>query len=435
MLYSLHYIYKDAMNKFNKVVVLFACFLFVFNLISFDVLSQNGKNETKKTLKVGDQVWMCENLEVDKFQNGDPILKAKSMDEWRAADKKNIPAWCYPDFKDTNAHLGKLYNYFAVNDIRNLAPKGWTIPTDFDWDKLVSYLGNEITGGKKLSSVAVIINGIVSDKMGSFFNKRPGSMNLDGSWGVGKSNSWWSSSKFYETNWVRYISSEGPMSRRSPGPWGEGFAIRCIRKDLSISEPFIENEKFEDIKTDFQSIQIDNQIWSDKNLSVKHFQNGDTIHFVNNSDDWLAANEAKVPAWCYMDDRPINGNNYGLMYNWYAVNDPRGLAPKGWHIPTVDEWKNLINNLGGDTLAGPKLKSKTAWYDKSNNSSNLNILPAGGRNFYGVFHLGIGGSVVYWTSSVFNNNKAYCVYLGDEKKVFNGETEKSHGYYIRIVKD
>lgn len=421
--------------KNNKIDFLFLIFFFLINLNSFSQSTKNEKIDYKNTLKVGNQIWMDENLNVDRFQNGDIITQALSMDDWRAADKKSEPAWCYPAFSDSNAHLGKLYNYFAVNDTRNIAPQGWAIPTDYDWDSLVSFLGNEISGGKKLNSIPLLINGNNSNNMGSFFNKSPGSMNFDGCWGVGQSNSWWSSTKYFETNWVRSISKDGPISRFTPGPWGEGFSIRCIKKELSITSPIVVKENFEDINTDYQFVSIGNQIWSDKNLGVKHFKNGDTIHFVNSDEEWMAAYKSKQPAWCYMNDRPINGNNYGILYNWYAVNDARGLAPKGWHISSLKEWSTLIEELGGDSIATPKIQSEIAWYTNANNNSKLTIFPGGGRNFYGVFHFGIGGSVGYWTSTEFSNDEAYCIYIGSENKVKSWSTHKNHGYYLRFIKD
>ena len=416
------------------------CFFILLYFVPSIVSSQLNKNKSIKALKVGNQLWMEENLNVESFRNGNIIKQAKSMKEWEDADKENSPAWCYPEFKNSNAHLGKLYNVFAINDIRDLAPKGWSIPTNYDWDILVDFIGDEITGGKKLQSLPLLINGVDSKQTGSFFNKRPGSMNFDGFWGAGESNSWWSSTTLNETNWVRYISKNGRSSRTLSSTWGQGMAIRCIKTESSVLEPIEFKEKFDTLNTSFKSIKIGSQIWSDKNLSAKYFRNGDTIQFTNNAEEWKKANDAKKPAWCYYDDRHINGNNYGLMYNWYAIIDSRGLVPIGWHIPSIKEWITLIDHFGGDSLAARELTSKVFWYGDGNNKSGLNILPAGGRNMYGVFHFGLGGSVGFWTSTEFNKETAYCVYFreklfSEENQIKNWTTEKSHGYYLRCVKD
>jgi uncharacterized protein (TIGR02145 family) len=411
-------------------------FLIIFYFLPATVNSQSNKNSTLKALKVGNQLWMEENLDVAVFRNGNPIKQAKSMKEWKDAYDTYTPSWCYPEFKNSNSHLGKLYNVFAVNDDRGLAPLGWAIPTDYDWDLLVDFVGDEINGGKQLQSLPIVLNGSATNLIGSFFNKRPGSMNLDGFWGLGESNSWWSITSVNESNWVRYINKEGPIARHLSTTWGQGMAIRCIKSESSAEEApkeYVEN--YDDNYTLIQSITIGSQNWSNKNLSVKHFRNGDTIQYVSNADEWKKANDAKIPAWCYYADRPINGKNYGLMYNWYAIVDKRGLAPLGWHIPSRNEWFKLFEHFGGDSLAGPELKNKVLWYGSGNDRSEMNILPAGGRNMYGVFHFGIGGSVAFWTSTEFNSEMAYCIYFGDKDKVTNSTTEKSHGYYLRCIKD
>jgi hypothetical protein len=95
------------------------------------------------------------------------------------------------------------------------------------------------------------------------------------------------------------------------------------------------------------SMQVNtgNQIWSSENLYVNKFRNGDSIPEVKNKDDWDSAIYNEEPAWCYYNFNSENGKKYGKLYNWYAVNDPRGLAPIGWRLPTIDEWRELINCL------------------------------------------------------------------------------------------
>lgn len=152
--------------------------LIIFYAFPTNGNSQLDKNITTKALKVGNQLWMAENLDVAFFRNGNTIKQAKSMKEWLDVDDNKTPAWCYPGFNNSNSQFGKLYNVFAVNDIRGLAPKGWAIPSDYDWDLLVDYVGDEITVGKQLQSLPIALNGAATNFMGSFFNKRPGSMDF-----------------------------------------------------------------------------------------------------------------------------------------------------------------------------------------------------------------------------------------------------------------
>ncbi len=90
-----------------------------------------------------------------------------------------------------------------------------------------------------------------------------------------------------------------------------------------------------------------NNKWMSENLNVDKFRNGDPIPEVKSTEEWLKAAENKQPAWCYYDNNPANGATYGKLYNWYAVNDPRGLAPIGYHIPSNNEWSSFSDLYGG----------------------------------------------------------------------------------------
>ena len=105
------------------------------------------------------------------------------------------------------------------------------------------------------------------------------------------------------------------------------------------------------------SVKIGNQIWMTQNLKVAHFRNGDSVPYAKTAEEWEKAGKEQKPAWCYYNNDPANDSKYGKLYNWYAVNDPRGLAPAGWHIPSDVEWKQLTDFIGGNQAAGKKLKS------------------------------------------------------------------------------
>ncbi len=81
-------------------------------------------------------------------------------------------------------------------------------------------------------------------------------------------------------------------------------------------------------------VKIGNQVWTSKNLDVEQFNNGDKIPEAKTNEEWNLANKNKTSAWCYYDNDNKNGMKYGKLYNWYAITDPRGIAPKGWHIPS-----------------------------------------------------------------------------------------------------
>jgi uncharacterized protein (TIGR02145 family) len=196
-----------------------------------------------------------------------------------------------------------------------------------------------------------------------------------------------------------------------------------------------------------QTVKIGNQDWMVKNLDVVVYRNGDTIPQVTDSSAWL---KLKTGAWCYYNNDPANGAIYGKLYNWYAVNDSRGLAPSGYHIPTDNEWKTLEmalgmtqaeadKNLWRGTNQGSKLKESgithwTAPNSDATNETGFTALPGGYRND-GIFGL-IGSNGVWWTSTEVDILSAWDRYLGNAyPTVDRGSYEKADGYSVRCVKD
>lgn len=110
-----------------------------------------------------------------------------------------------------------------------------------------------------------------------------------------------------------------------------------------------------------QTVTIGTQVWTTKNLNVTTFRNGDPIPQAKSIDEWEAAGDNKQPAWCYLNYNPKNGTKYGVLYNWYALNDTRGLAPLGYHLPSDTEWETLISYFGNSENAGMKLKNERGW--------------------------------------------------------------------------
>ena len=102
-------------------------------------------------------------------------------------------------------------------------------------------------------------------------------------------------------------------------------------KLLSITQKILS-----EIKPQYKSVRIGDQEWMTRNLDVDRFRNGDLISNIESDKEWEEAGENGQPAWCYYDNDPEYGKKYGKLYNWYAVNDPRVLAPQGWHIATYD---------------------------------------------------------------------------------------------------
>jgi len=147
------------------------------------------------------------------------------------------------------------------------------------------------------------------------------------------------------------------------------------------------------------TVKIGNQTWTTKNLDVSKYRNGDEIPQI---DDPLTWSKLTYGAWCYYENKDSNGSTYGKLYNMYAVLDPRGLAPAGFHIPSDKDWTILTDYLGGKDEAGVKMKEAgTTHWPRPNtgatNSSGFTGLPGGYRDDNGVFvSLGVNG---FWWSS------------------------------------
>ncbi len=183
-------------------------------------------------------------------------------------------------------------------------------------------------------------------------------------------------------------------------------------------------------------VTIGIQMWMNKNLNVDHYRNGDSIPEVRDSATWV---NSKTGAWCYYNNSDSLGKIYGKLYNWYAVNDPRGLAPEGWHVPSDKEWTILANFLGGDSIAGRKLKEPEYlhWkihYLNPTNESGFSALPGGCCQSNGAF--GALSYIGYWWSSTESANFALSRSLnGMNDNITVNNCDQKVGFSVRCVKD
>ena len=192
-------------------------------------------------------------------------------------------------------------------------------------------------------------------------------------------------------------------------------------------------------------VNIGKQVWMSENLNVDKFRNGDPIPEAKTALEWEKAEKEGKPAWCYYDNDPKNGLKYGKLYNWHAVNDSRGLAPSGWHVPSDADWSELINFLdpkaeGGNKIpntAGRKMKSNTGWNTTNNasNQSGFSGLPGGNRSCLdGAFYtVGIFGS--WWSSTEYNKHFAGLINLENLDDVLKMECYKGEGYSVRCLRN
>ena len=218
--------------KTNKLIL--SCFIvsavILFNACGNGIKDQDGNS--CKVAKIGTQQWMTENLNVSHFRNGDVIPEAKTKEDWESAGREGKAAWCYYDNKfDKKEKKGKLYNWYAVIDARGLAPAGFHIPNETDWNALTVYLGGESSAGKKMKDKIGWTNeGNGTNESG--FSAVPGGFRFVSGYFIsgGDSGFWWSSIEINKgLAWVRGLSYQGNVVGKSDGGKGNGFSVRCIK--------------------------------------------------------------------------------------------------------------------------------------------------------------------------------------------------------------
>jgi uncharacterized protein (TIGR02145 family) len=189
-------------------------------------------------------------------------------------------------------------------------------------------------------------------------------------------------------------------------------------------------------KKQVKSVSIGKQKWMSVNLDVVNFQNGDQIPEAKSDEEWISAGENKQPAWC-IDPVPSYDGQNGRLYNWYAVNDHRNICPVGYHVATDSDWENLTVFLGGEDIAGGKLKSKSGWPNSGNgtNETGFSGIPGAVRIKDGIFSPQ-NSSAVWWSSTQYDNEYAYYRSLYFSSNQFTRKTfNKTYGCYVRCVKD
>jgi len=198
----------------------------------------------------------------------------------------------------------------------------------------------------------------------------------------------------------------------------------------------------------YQTVTIGSQVWMAENLKVTHYRNGDPIPHVTDSGVWSGLTSG---AYCEYNNDVNNVTTYGRLYNWYAVDDSRNIAPEGWHVPTDEEWKQLEMYLGMSqaqadasgwrgTDEGGKLKATgtTHWSSPNTgatNESGFSALPGGGRYLNGYFDT-MGYLASFWSSTESGSYGAWGRHLSfSHSQVYRSDYSKRDGFSVRCVRD
>jgi uncharacterized protein (TIGR02145 family) len=209
-------------------------------------------------------------------------------------------------------------------------------------------------------------------------------------------------------------------------------AINCTKNDANTPVTVTDNDG-----NIYNTVTICTQVWMVENLKTTKYRNGDPIVNGTTNSGWKTHTNG---AYCDYNNNPDKSNDYGRLYNWYAVNT-ENLCPEGWHVPSNEEWTTLATCLAGDSLAGNKLKEKGIAHWKSpntdaTNESGFTALPGGGRALNGSF-LARSERGYWWSSSEYltpgdawSRNMAF-----DKSALFKTNDDKLHGLSVRCMKD
>ena len=231
-----------------------------------------------------------------------------------------------------------------------------------------------------------------------------------------------------------------------PSTSGNNFQIKIIADDW-----FLITGTVTDIDGNvYQTVRIGDQWWMAENLKVTRYRNGEAIPNVTDKTQWT---NLSTGAYCAYNNDNGNITTYGLLYNWYAVDDSRNIAPVGWHVPTDEEWKELEMYLGMSqsdadntelrgTDEGGKLKETgiTHWNSPNTgatNESGFSAIPGGYRYIDGGYYSSLGYYAYFWSATEYTVSyrawfRFLYYYFSD---VFRYYDNKPRGFSVRLVRD
>ncbi len=225
-----------------------------------------------------------------------------------------------------------------------------------------------------------------------------------------------------------------------PVAFGDHFRIKLTAND----------EPLTDINGNtYHIVKIGDQWWMAENLKVTRYSDGDSIPNVTDNSEWTGLSTG---AYCAYNNDTSYVDTYGLLYNWYAVDDSRNIAPEGWHVPTDEEWKQLEMHLGMSqseaddtgyrgTDEGGKLKEvgNEHWNSPNTgatNESGFSALPGGSRHYYHGTFTNIGYSGYWWSSTEYSSARAWYRSLTFHRSdVYRYYGNKRPGFSVRCVRD
>ena len=218
----------------------------------------------------------------------------------------------------------------------------------------------------------------------------------------------------------------------------------------ALEEPdFMCGEPLDHAGYTYETIDIGGQCWFAQNLRSTTYANGEVIPSTLTDSQWNNANAGATTIYGEDDgctnyspdidscDPLVALEEYGRLYNWYAVDDERGLCPMGWHVPTQSEWQSLISGQGGSSSAGEALKSTYGWSysGQGTNASGFSGMPGGKRQDGSGYYTSAGDKGIWWTSTPYSSLARYVELKFNSNGVTQSYSDREEGYSVRCVLD
>ena len=199
----------------------------------------------------------------------------------------------------------------------------------------------------------------------------------------------------------------------------------------------------------YETVVIDGRCWFAENLRALTYANNDAIPSTLTDSQWNYADEGATTVYgeddgCNNDSPDIDScdptvalEEYGRLYNWYAVNDSRGLCPAGWRVPAESDWHSMTSSLGGSSVAGEKLKSTYGWSysGQGTNESGFNGMPGGKRQDGSGYYSSAGDRGTWWTSTPYSSLARHVELKFNSNGVTNSYSDRETGYSVRCIQE
>ncbi len=412
------------------------------------------EGNTYKTVKIGDQEWMAENLRTTKYSNGDDIPDGTLAGDYSAETE---PKYRFtPEAVDT---MGYLYTWFVVNDSRDVCPTGWHVPSDAEFVELevaigLSQLQADVSDAwrgqddsidlKLKSKYMWTVPG--TDEFG--FNAVPvGYWNPVGELRASRgSTEFWSSTAGTEAGTAagRKIHNDVHGIFRDPADRDakRGWSVRCVK-----AAPSYETGEIKDVEDNtYKTVKIGEQWWMAENLRTTKYSNGDDIPDGTTVGDYTAETEPKYRF------SPEAIDTMGYLYTWYVATDSKNVCPTGWHIPSDAEFIELEVAIGlsqlqadvSDAWRGQddsielKIKSAYMWTQPGTDDFGFNAVPVGYWNPVGELRASR-GSTEFWSSTAGTEagTAAGRKIHNDVHGIFRDPADRdaTRGWSVRCLKD